>query len=398
MGKKPKVSWAQFLEAAPYFMELLWAEEDPLGPEWAPLVRAVAFADVFFSQVENGGVAQYLFNKASKLPHFSEAPEIVRQNSLLGNVAELMHKVHQYPAVHPELHASAMNFLRTGKVDYEEDYRAYTREFDFKVGAACERAIIDIQHDIVLRPQAYFDLWPVVQNGTVEIPCESGAWRVRFVNGFPIGPNIQPDEFGGRLFRFSSNRCYLEFDSIRVNAKPDVDRNYVDLVNGVRTTTSFSNGRVDRVHSKIHSRDHGLSERYGEDGQPKYSGVGLNGMRIEMHRRDLEGSPFTTWLPLPSGATSIRRYFANGQLNTERVQHGTSSSYSQCFDESGMDLAPGGTGVFRELWSYDERGPRWRVGKMVNGHLHGQLKYLEADGSVWSTEEWNDGKLITHRN
>jgi hypothetical protein len=80
-------------------MESPWSQDDPLGADWAPLVRAVAFFDIFRGEIENGGVSQYLFNRASGLPHFAEAPQIVRQHPLLGNVANLKAEGHGHAAL-----------------------------------------------------------------------------------------------------------------------------------------------------------------------------------------------------------------------------------------------------------------------------------------------------------
>ncbi len=237
-SKKPPITWAQFLDAAPYFMELLWRPVDPLGEEWAELVRAVAFYDIFRGQVENGGVAQYLFNKASHVPHFADAPRIVRRHPLLGDVADLMEEVHSNgelvrhfvdaQANHSE---KVMRFIRTKKggrepITYEDKLRSYTEDFDRRAWPVNDRAMTQIQHDIVLRPHAYFELSPNVEGGiqTIEVAGDTGVWRMRFVNGFPIGPNVQDDEFGGGIFRFTSTRSHLEFDHPRYPSNPDPRR------------------------------------------------------------------------------------------------------------------------------------------------------------------------------
>lgn len=116
-------------------------------------------------------------------------------------------------------------------------------------------------------------------------------------------------------------------------------------------------------------------------------------MRIEMHRRDLVGSPFTVKLPSPRGKI-VRRYFGTGQLNTERlILSEFPYPYTCCFNEAGVDLAPGGTGLFREIWSFDESGARFCEGTLVSGLLEGELRYLHPDGTVSSSENYVRGKL-----
>lgn len=169
-ARRPKINWGQFLDAAPYFMEALWREDDALSDQWAPLVRAAAFFDVFRGEVENGGVSQYLFNRASNLPHFAEAPEIVRSHPLLGDIADLMAEVHRNDELvghfkqAQESHTAAIiEYARTREggtdpITYEQKYRSYTDEFDRRATVANEAAFIRLQHDIVQRPESYFEL------------------------------------------------------------------------------------------------------------------------------------------------------------------------------------------------------------------------------------------------
>jgi hypothetical protein len=405
--RKPKLRWGQFLDAAPYFMEALWQEDDALGEEWSPLVRAVAFYDVFRGEVENGGVSQYLFNRASSLPYFAEAPEIVRHHPLLGEVSALMAEIHgnevlirHFVQAQRDLTAASIEYARTRQggtdpITYEEKYQTYTREFDRRAAPAIAAAFTRLQYDIVRHPNSYFDL-PAIGRGVKARKEKSatGLWRLRFVDGFPIGPNIQDDEFGGRFLRFTSTRSHLEFDQPRLGShEPDLGRTWIDLQTGVSCTRTFKDGRLTVVDSKLCMDDHGLQEYYEDNGRPTYSGVGLNGMRVEMHRRDLKGSPFTVTLPGPNGEI-VRRYFGNGQLNTERlILEEFPFPYTRCLDEAGNELAPGGTGQFREVWGFDERGPRWREGALVNGLLEGELRYFHPDGALSSSEHYVAGKL-----
>lgn len=413
--KRPKITWGHFIDAAPWFVEAMWTEDDCLGPEWAPLVRAVAFFDVFRGQVENGGVSQYLFNKAASLPHFSDAPDIVRQHPLLKDIADLMLMVHgdnemvkHYVDAQHEQSEIATIYLQTGEggdqpITYEEKYRSFTRVFDERAWKMNDAAFMRIHKAILTDPHLYFDIAPVreVTGRGIEIATVegySGKWEMRFAEGFPVGPNFQRDEFGGtRILRFSSSRMHLEFDHQRFSEDAEPAREWIDYTTGVSEKRQFKNGALETVGTKINFfSDHGYRETYEPDGRPKYSGMFLNDMRLEMHRRDLRDSPFTIWRTLPTGERVIQRFFGNGQLNFEQViMDDLPFVYRCCFDENGANLAPNGTGEFREVWAMTESGPRWRVGPLVDGLLHGEFRYLEADGSEWAPREYHEkGKPV----
>lgn len=413
--KRPAITWGQFLDAAPWFVEAMRSEDDCLGPEWTPLIRAVAFFDVFRGQVQSVGVSQYLFNKADSLPHFDEAPHIVRQHPLLKDVADLMLMVHGDPdmirhyveAQHEQIDA-LRDYVETGEggdqpITYEEKYRAFTDVFDRRAWRINDAAFMRIHKAVLEEPQLYFDIAPalgVTGQGAEPAVIDgfSGTWEMRLVDGFPIGPNLQRDEFGGiRILRFSSSRMHLDFDHPRFSEGQEPDREWIDFSTGVGQQRSFRQGHFETIATKLNFfTEHGLREYYEPNGQPKYSGVFLNGMKMEMHRRDLEGSPFTISQPSSSGEKLVRRYFGNGQLNFEQiVSNALPFRYTRCLDENGNDLAPNGTGVLREIWTMTDAGPRWRVGQIVDGLLHGEFRYLDADGAEWGAREhYNKGKVV----
>lgn len=409
--RRPKITWGRLLDSAPYFIETLWSEDDALTPDYAPLVRAVAYFDIFRGQVENGGISQYLYNKSTTLPHFSEAPDIVRRHPELKDVADLMLLAHgdkemvrHYEKAFKEQNQIIRRYITTGEggdtpITYEEKYRTFSDAFDERALAINDRALMRVQAHILREPQAYLEISaaPGITGVGVEfanLEGYSGAWEARFVDGFPVGPNFQTDEYANRrIMRFSTNRMHLEFDHRVFREGEEPTREWFDFAAGVGGERSFKNGALESLSNKRGlSADHGLREYYEPDGTSRSASVELGEVRVEMYHPTREGSPFTVTMPLPSGGKVRRKYFANGQLNIMQEYPGPwPFRTTHCYDESGADLAPNGSGEYRELWSMEDAGPRWRIGRIIDGLLDGEVRYINPDGSIWSIERWRMG-------
>lgn len=104
----------------------------------------------------------------------------------------------------------------------EKLFEAYSEQF-----AALETAYFKINHeisqrlcaDIVQRPHAYFAIEPIPDvpaKGIAHIVLRGGTHRLRFEDGFPIGPNIFDERDGGcDVVWFSRDR-----QLIRVRSAP----------------------------------------------------------------------------------------------------------------------------------------------------------------------------------
>jgi hypothetical protein len=416
--RRPKVTWGQFLDCAPYFIEAMWSEDDAITPDYAPLVRASAYFSIFRGQVENGGIAQYLYNKSTTLPHFAEAPDLVRRHPELKEVADIMLMAHgdkdmvrHFEQAFEHQNEVIQHYVSTGEggdepITYEEKYRAFSTAYNERAWKINDRAMVRVQAHMLREPHAYLDIEapPGVTGAGVEhaeLESFGGIWEARFVDGFPIGPHFLTDEYGNRrIMRFSRTRMHLEFDRPAFREGDEPTREWFDFAAGVGGTRDFKGAHLGSVSNRRgFSDDHGLREYYEPNGSSRSAAVRLRGLSIEMHHPDREGSPFKICTPLPQGGAATRKYFANGQLNVEQEhsRDGPNFRITRCFDENGVDLAPGGTGVYRELWSMEEAGPRWRVGRLVNGLLDGEVRYINPDGSEWSKEQWTMGKVRTER-
>lgn len=412
--RRPKITWGQFLDSAPYFIEAMWSEDDAITPDYAPLVRAAAYFSIFRGEVENGGIAQYLYNKSTTLPHFAEAPDIVRGHPELKEIADLMLMAHgdkdmvrHYEEAFGDQNALIQTYIRTGKggdtpITYEEKYRAFSDVYDELAWKMNDRALLRLQADILRRPHMYLDIQPPpgvigVSVEFAELESFGGIWEARFLNGFPTGPHLLSDEFGNRrIMRFSNNRMHFEFDHPVHREGEEPTREWFDFAADIGAVRNFKGGVLESVSDRRGiAREHGLRERYEPNGQSRAAAVFLNSVRVEIDYPNREGSPFKISTPLPGGGTSTRKYFASGQLNVEQEHSRDSPAFhtKQCFDENGINLAPGGSGEYRELWAIIESGPRWRIGRLVNGLLDGEVRYVNADGSEWSKEQWDMGKL-----
>jgi len=303
----------------------------------------------------------------------------------LEDVADLMDTVHQ----NRELISYFIKHGEDSKENWGIRYRELARDLNRRAGKVNAAAGLRLMRDFVVNPQNYFTIesTPGLQgNGVevIELVGASGLWTSRFVEGFPVGPNVCTTEGESdlSLVRFSSCRTHIDYHTKH-------ERGWVVYATGHRETRKFKDGRFDSIFSYRNESSHGLREFIPRDGQSDWSAtVTLDGS-ASLSRSQHEKSPIEMALYLPTGDFIVRRYFANGQLNVERVSDGFPPKLTRCFGENGVELAPNGNGPYRELRSWTELGPHWCVGHLVNGQLHGELRLLNPVGKTHWVEHYN---------
>ena len=93
---------------------------------------------------------------------------------------------------------------------------------------------------------------------------------------------------------------------------------------------------------------------------------------------------------LEGDATHERRYWPNGQLNTQSLKSGDDApeQYLQCLDATGQDLAPGGTGRFLQCTGDGD----YREGTLLDGFLEGSMTWYDATGQGTGRANYKRGR------
>jgi hypothetical protein len=390
-GKRPSIIWPSLLRSAPYFTLALFDTgcETPTA-EWSPWPRAVIYWELLNSEVRNGGVAQYFYNK-SDMPEFDRVPEFIAAHPVLAPHAHFAQTIHE--AWHEV--APAVNESR----DSTDLFKSLAPKFD-----ALETAFYAINSDIaqalnahlLAHPHEYFDIAPlqgVAEKGVSWVECQGQGYRgkLRFWDGFPVGPNVFERDDGDDcdVVWFTQNR--------QVMTSQGYGRRTTIHYPSLRSheMTFDKEGRLERQRTRRSFRyDHGLDEWFDRDGRIKSSTVEVAGKEL---LKEIYHSNGQLWMREQSNGeqTLCWRYWPNGHLNTHSIEADGVARYLSCFAEDGSDLAPQGSGTWRQCWGDDGR---WREGALVNGLLEGELVWYSADGKAGSKAWFEKGREKSQAN
>lgn len=384
---RARTTWGALLDCAPNFDALLFNPNDDetwMETETDPLRRAIAFFNGFAGEVSNGGVAQY-FSNGGDGPEFRQAPAAVRRHPQLQDVADLMDEAFR----RKELGAADVNSAKHN----EFNARAWP-----VLAAARKRILLDI----MTRPAVYLIIEPqpgLTHEGVeyADVPGQFGTWRARFVDGFPIGPNIREQGERISVVRFSSSRTHVEYD---INlGDQDVIRGWEDFATGLSGERELKGGKLSRLDVRADNQaTYRYSDRFDDKGRSTNAELAVRGISFYVHNRFLAESPFHLFRSARDGVNFHRTYFANGQVNAERVDVDDNNfRYTASFDKEGKDLAPKGKGELRLLNRVTEHGEERSTAKLVDGKLDGRLVATKADGSVAYETNWRRGKMIENK-
>jgi hypothetical protein len=374
---KPKLTWAAFLNGAPYFTTLLYdaLDEDTDISQLAPNYRAALYFDIFCAQVSNGGVTQYFFNKSNSLPNFERAPEYVAANPIFAPVQHLIESAHAAWDVCKE------DVLKAQNEDAwpEELFDQYADRFD-----ALQTEFYDKYHEVAQRfcqalvqnPHDYFDMEMIdgVQaKGVAYINLHNNTKHFRFKNGFPIGPNLFETRDGlCKCVTFSDARTTMECTTENLS-------HYIHYPSLRTITKRFNEGALETISTGFAFwKDDGIDENYRPSGEIKSTTLSTNNEEMGSNYYYPNGQISMT-IEKQKHADLFTRYWPNGQKNVQYTQDKNFvERYFWCFDETGAELAPNGTG--KVLMIYDENiseGRTWAEGVLNNGKLLGDLKRFE---------------------
>ena len=400
----PATDWPALLRCAPYFSRAIvdaLCEHGPSG--FAPLVRAVYYFDLFDAQVSNGGVDQYFDNVAARLNDADAVPDLIAANPVYAPALPLIREAHAiwsavadaYPQEEEEDDEDeddAWDAYQDQLAPHEARMEAIATEFFALHHAIRQR----LEQDIVQHPQRYFTIAPVPGlrgSGVEHVALEGGAHRLRFVDGFPIGPNTfdnENEDGSCDVVWFSPDRTLLQCETPGWAAQRN--RHFIHYPSQTSSTWTLNadlggDGKVRSIRNDqygLGGRSHGLHETFHQNGQRESASLHWHGEELCSEHFHADGSPLLRIAPHGSGQQRWLRYWPGGALNTESLQERDGRDrYLRCLDEHGTDLAPGGTGRLREVLGQLGEIVQWREGELVNGFLHGPVRRMACrpDGS-----------------
>jgi uncharacterized protein DUF4375 len=408
---RPKIDWISFLEAAPYFTQAIThrsnagfgLDRDDLK-RLAPLVRAVCYYDTFDGEVSNGGVMQYFYNQADYLPEFARAPEFVAVHPALADALPFMTAAHAaFTEVSEEVQALRATDFDERVSELFQRYRPRFEPLERDFFAMNQNLRMRLYRAIIHQPHDYLDieaLEGVPATGVAQVVKELEprglTCRLRFVDGFPIGPNLLEDRNGQchLMVRFTPERDHV--DVHRYYAGFDEMRYWVDFKTGMSETRRLKDGRLESLTTqRALCYAHGVTERYREDGSVLHTTLSLDGKTIAEARSDPDGRVWFLQQPLDDGKQRRRWWYPSGLLNAEAISEPDGRArYLGCWAEDGSALAPDGNGLLRHVLPGEGgKEPRWREGRLVNGYIEGDFVLLE-NGKEVSRETYRNGERV----
>lgn len=394
----PSADWTTLLQRAPGFSAVLMDALCNEGPsKFPPHIRAFYYYDLFDAQVSNGGVDQYFSNLALCLRDFARIPEFIAQNPVFERALPLVRQAH---AIWDDI-APAYAAAGDEEEDEEEDEGPSAIEALLAPYAdrleAIAKSFFAIHHyirqaleaEIVRDPHRYFEIEaaPGLRGAGIEhITLDDGASRLRFEDGFPVGPNILEREDGScDVVRFSRDRQLLQAETTDFLGKRIQHWiHYPSQASGRWSFNFADDGRSvrDELRSLWHA--HGLREYFEEDGRLQAASLHWHGEELCSEDFYTDGTVQLRRRRRDDGGQHWLRYWPNGALNTEILEDSEGRfCYLRCLDAEGRDLALNGTGRLHELLSLGDGMRQWREGELLDGYLSGWVLRMASlpDGS-----------------
>ena len=395
---KPNIEWISLLRSAPYFSSVFI----DLTPEVEiqnlhPLAKAIYYYNLFDGEISNGGVMQYFFNQAHSLPDFDQADDVIGVHPAFTQVMPIVREVHQaWDAVKDDV-----NEARQSGEWPEELFSKYAEHFD-----QLQKSFFAINHEmaqainaqLIKCPQDYFNFLPLdglTGNGIEIIELDQGKIRLRFDNGFPIGPNLFETTNGYcDVVWFNPSRDLLVSEN---GFRGNRFRHWIHYPSSISGQWSMKGARLDNYKSqKGLWNQHGVNCNFTKDGSIQRESFANNQQELLVNQYVETGALLLSEQKTTEG-TLIHRYWPNGQLNTLSIRNEKSIEvYSQCFDEKGNALIHKGSGNFHQFLGLPEGRPAWREGKLIDGLLQGEVIWYWVDQAgnpqVISKAKFVDGK------
>ncbi|MEM6274687.1 MAG: DUF4375 domain-containing protein [Myxococcota bacterium] len=266
---RPETTWTAFLSHAPSFTgALMAAVRDSELASYNDRVRALVYYDLFDGEVSNGGVMQYLFNQAFNLPEFEAAPSIIAKDPVLADGAEFVAEVYDR---WPKIRSRVSEFCAAD--DWPEEL------FSDNQFEGLEERFFAVNHSIRLKLYAAICRSP---HDYVQIRPEPQDAQYRFVDGFPVGPNVIDSHDGEMVVWFSADRLHVDVErpALLPESGP-YSREWVDFRTGASGCRHFTDHRLTSHETrKALWYEHGVREVYREDGAVSSTRLSLDGEAV----------------------------------------------------------------------------------------------------------------------
>ncbi len=398
----PALDWPTLLRCAPYFSTAIVDALCRADPDtFAPHVRAVYYFDLFDAQVSNGGVGQYFDNVVARRSDAGQIPAAIAANPVFAQALPLIEEVHAIWSVVAAGHPDVADHGDKGGEDEDDDWDAYEEllaPHASRLEAISEQFYAvhhqirrDVDADIVRDPHRYFAIAAVPGlrgQGIEHVTLPDGACRMRFEDGFPVGPNTFEAENGHcDVVWFSRDRSVLQAE--RAGYAAERQRDWIHYPSQASGSWTFGfdfmgDGRsVRNDRLSLGLGHHGLHESFTADGRRESSALYWHGEEMASEHFYPDGTPLLRCRRQGQGEHRTR-YWPNGAVNTETIEDRDGRErYLRCLDQDGHDLAPGGTGRLQEMLSLDVDMRQWREGELVGGFLSGDVQRFAShpDGS-----------------
>ena len=241
----------------------------------------------------------------------------------------------------------------------------------------------------------YFDIAPLDEH----VPAQGVAWlkcrgrgyraRLRFVDGFPVGPNVfeRGKEGACDVVSITANRTLLQVDHSGKGASAP-GHTWLHYPSGASGRLRFNDGRLQLQETQRELwYEHGLRETYRDDGKIESTVLALDHDVFLRQHFHANGQPLLR--ATPQGQDTVEtRWWPNGQLNTETTERDGNTRCLRCLDEAGQDLAPGGNDRFVQTLGDGRR----REGALKNGLLEGEVIWTDADGKETGRAHFRGGR------
>ncbi len=269
---KPNLTWRNFLSTAPYFNSSLFDNVDyEQAPSLAPIPKAAFYYGLFDGEVSNGGVMQYFFNLAFLLPDFEKAPEFVAEHPVLKEALPFLEKVHDtWQAKRDLVYKAQLQAKET--VAWPEELFSDTsfEDLENEFYAINHQLMIKLDHHILQNPDLYFNLKlpPGVTGKGTEHSEHQGA-EMRFVDGFPEGPNLIKIKKNMAMVWITQNRNRLDYRTMDFFGENPI-YGWIDYPTLRTHQVDYKSSHISNIENKIANWiNHGSKESFDKNGKSK---------------------------------------------------------------------------------------------------------------------------------
>lgn len=296
MGEhKSRIDWADFVESAPYLTSA-GHRDDKDFPDYIPAMAALHLLDYLHAHADAEGLVYMARDGLMDRLDIEPVLCLMESMEVFGEVAPILRRiVDEWSRL---LEEKQPGWREAGEIEVDALYEAADAFDEWQAFAsdnlcrefmlAADRARLKLCAMIADDPQGYFDIdTPSGLTGKgveiIEMNGRQGRWRLRFMDGFPVGPNLcERDDGDCLLQRFSADRRMMDYE--REVSEDEIRRvmQWIDLRSGLGAERhQRADGSLEMVRGRRWINiSHGLLERMDETGRKRYTRAFDEGARV----------------------------------------------------------------------------------------------------------------------